>query len=126
MALEMSSQVSSAQAEKEVERLDKAMKVVESEGVRLHKFLPSGLQIWTVVGRECEYLVHPKSNLEKPYCACDDFHYRVLSAKTEEGYHLVAVKRAIAEERYTVVEMQDRDFQGFVKRLLSGIFQNIS
>lgn len=123
----MSSQATSVGSQKEIERWDKAIKVVESEGVRLYRFLPSGLQIWTVVGRECEYLVHPpKSNLEKPYCACDDFHYRVLSAKTEECYHLIAVKKAITEERYTVVEMQDKEFQGFVRRLLSSIFQNIS
>lgn len=93
----------------------------------MYRFLPSGLEIWTVVGKECEYLVQiPKSSLEKPYCACDDFHYRVLSAKREECYHLAAAKKAIAEQRYTVIEMQDEGFGGFVKKLLADMFANIS
>ncbi len=39
---------------------------------------------------------------------------------------MVAAKKAIADERYSVVEMPDKDFPGFVKRLLAGMFANIS
>lgn len=123
----MSSRVQTSSDRKEREKWDRALQVVEGEGVRLYRFLPSGLAIWTVVGRECEYLVHcSSSNTDKPYCSCDDFHYRVLSGKTEECYHLVAAKKARAEERYAVNEMPDKDFPGFVKRLLTGMFANIS
>lgn len=123
----MSSQLRIGTDSKGFGKWDRAQRLVEGEGVLLHRFLPSGLEIWTVIGRGCEYLVDlPVSDLRKPYCACDDFHYRVLSGKSEDCYHLVAVKNAIAEERYAVMELQDSDFLSFAKKLMSSIFVNIS
>lgn len=123
----MSSHVENPPSRNVLEKWDRALQVVEGEGVRLYHFLPSGMAIRTVVGRECEYLVHcPSSKSDKPYCGCDDFYYRVLSGKAEECYHLVAARKALGEERYTVVEMKDNDFPGFVKRLLVDMFRNIS
>ncbi|MDG6905941.1 MAG: hypothetical protein JRN20_09175 [Nitrososphaerota archaeon] len=109
-----------------MKRRVKARKLVEGEGVRLNVFLPGGRRVWTVTGHECEYLVDFEHKKEKTYCSCDDFHFRVLSGKVAECYHLVAAKRAKDEERYSVVERKDEDYGDFMTRLLSEIFLHIS
>ncbi|MHB1868312.1 MAG: hypothetical protein ACYCPP_05140 [Nitrososphaerales archaeon] len=117
----------SAEGKRELTRKNKAQKVVESEGVRLNRFLPSGMTIWTVAGRDCDYLVDCiPTKSRKPYCSCDDFHFRVVSGTVAECYHLVAARKAIEEELYTVVELKDEDFTDFVKKLLANIFAHIS
>ena len=112
--------------EKDVKRWDKARQVVEGEGVKLNRFLPSGKTVWTVTGHDCDYLVDCAPTKGKPYCSCDDFHFRVLSGKVAECYHLVAARRAIAEEMYSVLEWKDEDFGKFMKDLLLDIFAHIS
>ena len=116
----------STTARNDIKRWDKAQKVVEDEGVKLNRFLPSGRSIWTVTGHGCDYLVDCIPTKGKPYCSCDDFHFRVLGGKVAECYHLVAAKRAIAEEIYTVVERKDAELGLFMKTLLSDIFTHIS
>ena len=113
--------------EERSERLARASKVVEEEGVKLNRFSPSGISIWAVAGRDCDYLVDCAPPMgRKPYCSCDDFHKRVLSGKLGECYHLVAARKAIAEEMYTVVERGDDEYPAFMKKLLTEIFANIS
>jgi len=102
-------------------REEKARKVVESLAVKLHKFQPSGLEVWTVVGSDRDFLVDFQNS--KPYCSCSDFYYRVLSARETECYHLLAAKTAAANEMYSVVEFSDEEFGGFMKALISDIFQ---
>ena len=109
---------------KDMARFDLAERVVKGEGVKLNRFLPSGMTLWTVVGRVCEYFV--VCNLPKPFCSCDDFHYRVLGGKVAECYHLLAAKRAVEEGKYMIFEYRDEEFQIFVRTILSGIFANIS
>jgi predicted nucleic acid-binding Zn finger protein len=108
-------------------RLVKARAVVDSQGVKLHKFNPSGKTIWTVVGRECDFLVDvdPKDEA-KLYCACSDFYYRVLSTKVSECYHLLALKIALKEELYAVVNFNDDEYPGFLRALVSDDFRAIS
>ncbi len=108
-------------------RLGKARAVVDSQGVKLHKFHPSGKKIWTVVGRECDFLVDvdPKDET-KLYCACGDFYYRVLSTKVSECYHLLALKIALREELYVVVNFHDDEYPQFLKALVSDDFRAIS
>jgi len=116
-----------SQEKRDLSRRNKAQKVVESEGVKLNRFLPSGMTIWTVAGRDSDYLVDfIPTNSRKPYCSCDDFYFRVLSGTVAECYHLVAAKKALGEEMYTIVEMKDEDFTSFMKKLLADIFAHIS
>jgi predicted nucleic acid-binding Zn finger protein len=111
----------------DINRWDKARKVVEGEGVRMSKFLPSAACIWTVAGSDCTYLVDMGSpNQVRPYCSCDDFHYRVLSGRLRECYHLLAARRAIDEAMYLVFEFKDSDYPEFMRTLLSNIFAHIS
>lgn len=112
--------------EKDLRRWDKARKVVEGEGVKLNLFLPSKRKIWTVAGHECDYLVDFESKNGKKYCSCDDFHFRVLSGRVEECYHLVAADKARNEEMYSVVERPDKDYGSFLTKLLSDIFIHIA
>jgi predicted nucleic acid-binding Zn finger protein len=118
---------SAVQTVGDLSRLDRARKVIEGEGVKMNRFSPSGICIWTVTGRDCSYIVDcVPPTPKKPYCTCDDFHYRVLSGRSEECYHLVAAKKAIEEEMYSVVELEDQQYPKFMKTLIRDIFTNIS
>jgi len=101
-------------------RLTKARAVVDHQGVKLHRFHPSGRSIWTVVGRECDFLVDvDAADPSKVYCACGDFYYRVLSSKVAECYHLLALKIALKEELYAVVNFSDEEYPQFLRALVS-------
>ncbi|MDG7001916.1 MAG: hypothetical protein JRN15_22690 [Nitrososphaerota archaeon] len=111
----------------EVGRQSKIQRVVDGLGVKLHRFSPSGTEIWTVVGSECDFLVDfiPKMN-RNVYCACYDFHFRVTSGKVTECYHLAAARTALREGMYSVIEFNDEEMVGFLEALLGDIFANIS
>ena len=111
----------------EVVRISKANKAVEDLRVKLHKFLPSGRTIWTVVGNESDAFVDldPNGN-RKPYCSCEDFYFRVLSEKIPECYHLLAARKAMKEEMYSVVEFNDEELLGFLNALIKDIFASSS
>jgi predicted nucleic acid-binding Zn finger protein len=104
----------------------RAQRLVETLSVKLHIFLPSGRTIWTVVGREGDFLVDcsqdPTTN---PYCSCNDFHFRVLGGKVGECYHLTALKTAMAEGQYAQVEFNDEEYEAFLKALLHDVFSNL-
>lgn len=95
-------------------------------GVKLHRFLPSGTCIWTVVGSESDFLVDPAMAGRKAYCSCDDFYFRVSSGKVAECYHLIALKRAMQEGMYSVTEFSDEEMRGFLEALVSDMFANVA
>jgi predicted nucleic acid-binding Zn finger protein len=107
-------------------RWARAQKLVENQSVKLHTFEPSGRRIWTVVGKEGDFLIDYERDSERPpYCSCDDFHFRVLSGKVPECYHLIAVKRAIEEGKYAVIEFADGEYEPFLKALLADLFSHM-
>jgi len=111
----------------ESSRTRKARAVVEDEGVKLHKFHPSGKIIWTVAGRECDFLVDfLPEDPAKIYCACGDFYYRVLSTKIPECYHLLACKIAFREQLYIVLDHDDEELPDFLKKLVADNFRSIN
>ncbi len=107
-------------------RQSKVQKVVEGLGVKLHRFSPSGVEVWTVVGSECDFLVDFARTNEKMYCACDDFYFRVSSGKVAECYHITAAKKALREGLYSVTEFSDEEMSGFLSALVSDMFASIS
>jgi len=109
----------------ESSRIKKARDVVESQSVKLHRFHPSGRTLWTVVGRDCDFLVDFETG-DKTYCSCSDFYFRVLSGRIPECYHLLAAKVALKEEMYSVIDFSDEEFAPFLKALVIDIFQNVS
>lgn len=110
----------------ESSRMTKARAVVAGQGVKLHRFFPSGRTILTVVGRECEFLVDYDPGETKYFCACGDFYYRVLSERVSECYHLLACKIAFSEQLYVVVNFKDEELPAFMKALVSDIFGSLS
>jgi predicted nucleic acid-binding Zn finger protein len=79
--------------------------------VKLHLFLPSGKDLWTVVGKEGEYWVDP----EISFCSCKDYYFVTLSGG-ELCYHLKSANRAV-EEGIDAVEFSDDDYSGFIRAL---------
>jgi len=105
----------------------KARDAVESQSVKLHRFFPSGRKFWTVVGRDCDFLVDfDFGSKDKSYCSCSDFYFRVLSERIPECYHLLAVKIALKEEMYSVIDFDDAEFAQFLRALVKDIFWNVS
>ena len=95
----------------------KATRMVETNRIKLHIFLPSGRQVWTAVGSDGDHLL----NVSQPYCSCRDFHFRYLTDKDEECYHLLALKMAIRLKKYVTVKFQDEEYFFFIRGLLEEI-----
>jgi len=95
--------------------MDKALNLVESKRIKLHRFLPSGREIWTAVGREGDQLI----DINQPYCSCKDFHFRLLANKKKECYHLQAFKIAKEIELYDLIVFNDSEYYYFIKGLMS-------
>jgi len=106
-------------------RLEKASRVVENLGVKQHVFQPSGITIWTVVGMDGDFLVDVSSEPSKQYCSCSDFHYRVLSGKVAECYHLIAARLAINKGRYSTTTFRDDELSDFLKALLGDLYAHL-
>jgi predicted nucleic acid-binding Zn finger protein len=115
-------------SEKRVEtREDRAQKVVNNFGVKLHRFEPSRREIWTVVGTEGDALVdYDRSGKRRQYCSCDDFHFRVLGGRVSECYHLMAARNAREQNHYSMVIFSDEEYSSFLRSLLTDIFSRIS
>lgn len=108
-------------------RIGRARATVESLGVKLHRFEPSGRTIWTVVGRQCDFLVDFDPQYQRRfYCACNDFYFRVLSTKVPECYHILACKIASEEQMYEVINFSDEEFPSFLKAVVAENFKCIS
>jgi len=100
-------------------KVQKALKLVSERSVKLHKFLPSGREIWTVVGREGDQLVDDS----QPYCSCGHFYYRVLSHKDDICYHLLGLKIAKKMQKFDVIEFQDAEYPSLLESILKDIMK---
>ncbi|MHB8567663.1 MAG: hypothetical protein ACYC7D_01050 [Nitrososphaerales archaeon] len=115
----------SEQREATGDRFERAKRVVEGLGVKQHLFTPSGVTIWTVVGKDGDFLVDIGPNPTNHYCSCNDFHYRVLSNKVPECYHLIAARRAISEGQFALTEFDDEELGNFLKALLKDLLSHV-
>jgi predicted nucleic acid-binding Zn finger protein len=93
----------------------KALEAVREGRVKLYIFKPSGRKMWIVVGKHGRYLVLP----EAEYCTCNDFFFRVISGEKPSCYHIVAVKKAVEEETYSIIEKEDASY----KKMLEDLFK---
>ncbi|MGQ9782283.1 MAG: hypothetical protein ACUVQ8_08645 [Nitrososphaeria archaeon] len=92
---------------------DKVSSTLNRKAIRKHIFLPSKIEIWTVIGEEGDNLVN-----EKPiFCSCKDFYFNLLKRKRKFCYHLnvflVAKKRNI----YSTFYYKDVEFESFMNLL---------
>ena len=81
--------------------------------MKKHTFLPSGRRIYTVVGRNAEEFIDP----EKPFCSCESYFYRVLSAKIKLCYHILSYKIADESGLIEEVRFDDEEYDAFLKLL---------
>ncbi len=101
-------------SEKENSKMKKAIKIVESNRIKLHRFLPSGREIWTAVGSDGDNLL----NNSQPYCSCRDFHFRLITDKEIECYHLLALRIAIKSKKYDSFNFHDEEYYFFIHGLI--------
>jgi predicted nucleic acid-binding Zn finger protein len=92
----------------------RAINLVKSNSIKLHRFLPSKREIWTVVGNDGDQLVDDS----QPYCSCRDFHFRFLTDEEDECYHLLALKYSKSLKHYDTIIFQDNEYLPFIKNLV--------
>lgn len=94
------------------ERVDE---IVQEGRVKLHRFVPSGREIWTVVGSRGDQLVIES----QPYCTCRHFHFTVLGGRDKTCYHLSALRKAKELSKFARIDIDDAEYGRFLS-LLSG------
>jgi len=87
---------------------------VSEKRVKLHMFVPSNRQIWTVVGKGKEHWLFP----EMEYCSCPGFYFGKLSGK-KECYHLESVKLAKKENKMEIIKFSDDEYGDFLSSLIT-------
>lgn len=87
--------------------------IVAEGRVKLHKFLPSGREIWTVVGSNGDQLVIES----QPYCTCRHFHFAVLGGRDKTCYHLSAMRKAKESSQFAVIKIDDAEYGRFLALL---------
>jgi len=95
------------------ERLWKALRTIAERRVTKHVFKPSNKQIWTVSGKNRDYLV-----ISDFYCTCDDFYLNVvIRKKIKVCYHILAKRLAEALDLYTSYAQTDDDYEKIMLKL---------
>lgn len=88
--------------------------IVNLGSVKLHVFLPSGREIWTVVGKDDEHW----TDLDLQFCSCKYFYYRTLS-NDQACYHLKCVEHAKQFNKFVRTDFDDSEYAAFLKVLLA-------
>ena len=88
--------------------------IVNLGSVKLHLFLPSRKEIWTVVGKDDEHWVDP----DLQFCSCKYFYYKTLS-NDQLCYHLKSVEQAKQSNKFVRTDFNDNEYAGFLKVLLA-------
>ena len=89
--------------------------------VKLHRFQPSGRELWTVIGNYGDQLVFTNSD----YCSCRGFYFSLMKQKSSSCYHLKAYRVAKQRKQYSLIEISDSDYQIFLKLLTRSIKKQI-
>ncbi len=100
-------------------KLDRAIEAVLSGGVKVARFVPSGRQVITVVGRLGDEFIDP----DKPYCSCSNFFFRVLGGREETCYHLLSYKIGMKLGRVDVVEFSDEEYGQYLSAIVRDVFE---
>ena len=98
-------------------RLERAMKIINENGVTQYTFKPSNRIVWVVKGRSHSYQVIPIT----PYCSCDDFYFRVLGIKRGVCYHLIAQYLASSLGKIKMMELSDSVYDKVISKLRPNI-----
>lgn len=98
-------------------RTNEMESILREKRVKLHKFIPSQREIWTVVGSLGDHLVIDT----QPYCTCGHFYFSVLGGKDESCYHIRAIRQAKKNQVFDLVEIDDADYGRFLYLLTRSI-----
>lgn len=80
-------------------------------------FLPSQIEVWTVIGEEGDNLV-----TERPhFCSCKDFYFNLLKRERKSCYHLSAFLIAKKGEGYSTFYYKDEEFESFMRMLFKDL-----
>ena len=91
-------------------RFINAFNAVKENAVKKYTFLPSGIEVWIVVGKKKDYLI-----LGDYYCSCVDFLMNVvLKKKKSMCYHLLAKLLAENLNRYEEFKLPDTYYKKFI------------
>jgi len=94
-------------------------KLIENGGVKMHKFLPSNREIWTVVGSLGDQIIFINTN----YCTCKALYFSIMRNKFQLCYHLQAVLLAQKTHKYIITEISDHDYYDFISLLTKSIYK---
>ncbi len=86
-------------------RLEDAKKLVTRNSVKKY-IIDDKEERWVVVGKSREYLVLIKPN----WCSCYDFQNGVLNNRIIQCKHNLAVKIAIKENRFDLVNLTKKEY----------------
>jgi predicted nucleic acid-binding Zn finger protein len=95
----------------------KVEEVVKAGRVKRHVFVPSGREVWTVVGSRVDHYV----DLEQPYCSCKDFYYHLVRGLEQTCYHIEAVKLAKQTNRYVETTFSDEEYRPLLEAILNDL-----
>ena len=85
--------------------------------VKLHKFQPSGRELWTVIGNYGDHLIL----INDDYCSCRGFYFSLMRKNTSICYHIRSLKIAKNKKKYSCIEISDYDYYTFFKLLNQSI-----
>jgi|BEDMetMinimDraft_2_1075160.scaffolds.fasta_scaffold09707_2 predicted nucleic acid-binding Zn finger protein len=99
--------------EKKKEEITKTMEIINNKGVKLHIFYPSGLEFWTVVGKDGEYVQFEQGAL----CSCPAFFFNILRNSDGTCHHVNALKLSKEKLTYKKIVGNDSEVTIFIKLL---------
>lgn len=93
---------------------DKTTSIVFAKRVKMHRFLPSGRYIMTVVGKSGEHWV----DVNMRFCSCRAFYFAMTGGKKSTCYHLTSAQIAYDIGAIDEIVFDDEEFDGFVHGLV--------
>ena len=84
--------------------------------LKLHYFMPSKRQLWTIIGKNDEYWLDP----ELDYCTCKHYYFKTLSGK-DKCQHLKVINELIKQKKYDKIEFSDDEYTDFIVLLIKDI-----
>jgi predicted nucleic acid-binding Zn finger protein len=94
-------------------RFTNALDAITNFRVYKYLFTPSTRVLWCVEGKTHEYQILPSA----PFCACNDFYFRVINREIFLCYHLLAFMLAHALNQYVVNVKSDHSYDEVLDRL---------
>jgi predicted nucleic acid-binding Zn finger protein len=96
------------------EEITRTVEIINNKGVKLHVFYPSGLEFWTVVGKDGEYVQFEQGAL----CSCPAFFFNILRNSNKVCHHVNALKLSKEKSTYKKIVGDDTEITIFIKLLL--------